>query len=179
MNNLQLDRNEQIGIILCSVAVMALIFLGMYIFTGPKKAYERSREDLLGLVDQHGTMQALKVSEEERVQRMSSLMETLKARPAGFNLSSYLGTLVSEKGFGANASFENARRAREVNPNLELFSLSLTNVGMKDIIDVLHAIYASKNLIIVQSIDRMRPSESGPGMDCSMTLASLKAIPGV
>lgn len=177
MNNLQLDRNEQIGIVLCSVAVMALIFLGMYIYTGPKKAYERSRADLLGLVDQLGTLQNLKVSEEDRVQRMSTLMETLKSRNAGFNLLGYIDTLMAEKGLkGINANFENARRGRENNPNMELVSLSLSAVGMNDIVDVLHSIYASNNLIIVQSIDRLRPSETGQGMDCNLTLASLKSV---
>lgn len=178
MNNLQLDRNEQIGVVLCSVAVIALIFLGMYIATGPKKAYERSRADLQGVVDQLGTLQALKVSEEDRVQRMSTLMETLKSREASFDLLGFVDKLMTEKGLkGTNANFENARRGREASPNMQLVSLSLSSVGMNDIVDVLHGIYASNNLIIVQSIDRMRPAESGQGMDCNLTLASLKPVP--
>lgn len=180
MNNLQLDRNEQIGVVLCSVSVMALIFLGMYIYTGPKKAYERSRADLQGVVDQLATLENLKVSEEDRVQRMSTLMETLKSREAGFNLLGFVDKLMAEKGLkGVNANFENARRGREASPNMELVSLSLSAVGMNDVVDVLHTIYASNNLIIVQSIDRLRPSEAGQGMDCNITLAALKPIAAI
>ena len=176
MQQPQLDRNEQIGIVLCSVAVIALIFLGMYIYAGPRKTYAKSRADLTGAVEQLATLQSLKQAEEARLQRQQKLMDILKSRPQGFSLFSFVDKTINDLELRQFATASNAPRRGDARDNgkLDVVSLKLQGVGLKQIMDVLHALYASNNLIVVQRMDRLAPSQAGKGMDCDLMIASLK-----
>lgn len=177
MNQLQLDRTEQIGVVLCSVAVMALIFLGMYVYSVPRKAYVKSRADLVEAANQVSTLQALKASEELRVEHQQKLMDVLKARPAGFSLFAFVDKTIADLNLREFATATNVLRGREAkgDTKLDTASLSLKGVGLKEIVDVLHALYASNNLIVVQRMERLQPSANGTGLDCELVLATLKS----
>jgi hypothetical protein len=175
MNRLQLDRGEQIGVVLCSVAVIALIFLGMYVFAGPRKEYMKSRADLLAAVDNLGAMQNTKQSVEDDARRMSTLLDALKKREAGFSLFGFVDKTIGDLDMRAFANTTNALRGRDSKDSkLDMVQLSLRGVGLKQIVDVLHALYSSHNLIVVQRLDRLSPSQSGNGLDCELVLATLK-----
>lgn len=176
MNRLQLDRSEQIGVVLCSIAVIALIFLGLYVYSGPRRQYQRARTELSGVVDQLGTMKALKASEEDRLEHQKKLMDLLKARPADFSLFAFTDKVIADLGLRTHATASNVMRGRgeAKDASLETTSLSLKGVGLKQILDVLHTLYASNNLIVVQRMDRLAPSQGGQGLDCELVLATLK-----
>lgn len=177
MNNIQLSRNEQIGIVLAAVAVMAVIFLGLYTFAGPRRAYAKSQADVVGLVDQLSSFRSLKQQEEQRLARQETLMKVLAARPAGFNLFSFVDETIGKLEMRGFANTTNAPRGRDAKADkLDLVQLELRGVGLKQILDVLHALYASNNLIAVQRMDRLAPSKTneGQGLDCTLILATLK-----
>lgn len=177
MNNIQLNRSEQIGVVLSAVAVMATIFMGMYTFAGPRRAYTKSQAEVTGLVDQLNSFRSLKQQEEQRLARQETLMKVLAARPAGFNLFSFVDETIGKLELRGFANTTNAPRGRgdaKVD-KLALVQLELKGVGLKQILDVLHALYASNNLIAVQRMDRLAPSQStGNGLDCTFILATLK-----
>lgn len=178
MNSPQLDRNEQIGVVLCGIAVVAIILVGMWVYTGPRKAYQRSRDEVTSLVEQLATLETLKAAETERVERLKSLMDTLQSREPNFSLLAHVEKLVKDQNLTNNAEFRSARPGamRENSAGLDVVTLTLNGVGLKNIVDVLHALYASNKLIIVQGVERLRPSEVSSGLDCTLTLASLKPV---
>ena len=178
MNNIQLNRNEQIGVVLSAVAVIAVIFMGMYTFSGPRRAYLKSQTELSGLVDQLASFRSLKLSEEQRLARQDTLMQVLASRPAGFNLFSFVDDTIGSLNMRAFANTTNAPRGRgdAKTDKLALVQLELNGVGLKQILDVLHTLYESNNLIAVQRMDRLAPSKSaGNGLDCTLILATLKS----
>jgi hypothetical protein len=55
---------------------------------------------------------------------------------------------------------------------LEVVSVSMTGVGLQELIDFLHAAYSADRPIAVQQLEYLRPARDAKGLDCSMTLMS-------
>ena len=175
MNKLQLDRNEQIGVLLCGLALVALILLSMYVYSGPRRKYISSRANVTGLVDQLATMQNLRQGELTRIEHQRKLVDLLQNRPADFSLFGFFDSKIKEMNLIAHANASTATRGRDTKDSkMEMISLSLNNLGLTQIIDMLHALYSSNNLIVVQRIDRLGPAPTGGGLSCELVLATLK-----
>ena len=52
--------------------------------------------------------------------------------------------------------------------------ITLRNVSMKEIIDLMHGLYASNNLILMQRLTYLKPSPDGKGLECAVVMISPK-----
>jgi len=175
MNNLQISRGDQIWLAATSAAVIALILLLMYVPSGPRKQYNNSRAELAQLVGQVSTYEQMKVSEEARLKSQEELMERLAARPANFDLLTFLNKTVEEAAVKDRARISSANRARSASPRVSTVQVTLSNVSLAQVIDVLHRVYSSGHLISVQRLESLRPANTGVGLECSLVFVTLKA----
>ena len=52
--------------------------------------------------------------------------------------------------------------------------ITLKNVNMNEILDLLHKMYSSENLITMQRMSHLRPSRDGKGLECAIVMIAPK-----
>jgi len=173
MKALKLDRREQAGLASGILALLLVLALLAYIPSGPRKKYLQSHQELLALQNELSTIEMLKVEELARLNGQKILMERLAARPQNFDLFSFVDRTLRECNLKEGSQLENASSRRLI-ANQPMVDLSLTNVSLQDLVDFLHKIYASKNLVALYKLDQLRPASREKGLDCEMTLVTMK-----
>lgn len=53
--------------------------------------------------------------------------------------------------------------------------LTLEGVSMEELVNLLYTIYSGNNLVVLHSLDKLTPAESGKGLTCQLTFISPKA----
>jgi metal-sulfur cluster biosynthetic enzyme len=58
--------------------------------------------------------------------------------------------------------------------NLSMVELKLNGVSLADLVNLLHKVYDSKNLIMLHELKFIRTAQGEKGLDCSMTFTTPK-----
>jgi len=114
-----------------------------------------------------------KMEEEMRLESQQVLMDRVKGRPQNFELLTFIDRLLVDNNLKDRAQLAYFRGARASNEQ-PMVDLRLSNVGLQELIDFLHAMYNSNNLIAMYKLDSLRPANNRQGLDCTITLATLK-----
>ncbi len=166
-----LVKRERIMIV-CAFAVFALILL-LFFVQGFKGDYERTRtqaEDAVDRLIQIRQMRELVLG--ERSDRRI-IMDRVEARDPNFDLYSFTNAALMQLSMHGNARLQS--EVRFAGSALDGVRLNLTNVKMKQIIDLLHKLYSSGNLIALQRLGHLRPMRDGKGLECEIVLMAPKA----
>ena len=171
--NLQLDKRDQIVIVLGAMAILLVTLMAFYVPTGPKKKYEASMQRLESLVSDLQEQQSLRIDETVRVQSQQALLNRLEARPASFDFFAFVQTLLTQSGLGNNSALEQhtTRGGTEKQP---MVRVELEGVSLEQLVDFLHRMYASENLVGMYQMSRLRPAKNNKGLDCDLVLITIE-----
>jgi len=173
---------NQVGIISVFIAGLLIFAMGTYIYTGPFKRSQQSRVDLQQAQEELQTFADLKAQEEMRLQNQEALMAQLQERKANFDLFPFVNSVLTEKNLKDRAYLNNAplgrSHEREWADSVTLVDLKLNGVTLAELIDFLHAIYASNNLVVVYKLEYIRPGSNNRGLECDVTLLAPKPDAG-
>jgi hypothetical protein len=169
-----MSPKNRLALLSGGLALLIVLGLAMYIPAGPRKNYVTSSTEVSTLQNELNMAMLMKKEQEMRLQSQEKLMETLKSRPANFDLFSYMSTVLNDSGLteDGRALLENLRNRRDLE-NQPAVDLTLSRVSLEELIDLLHKVYTSNNLIAVYKVDRIQPERTGNGLDCKLTLVSL------
>lgn len=169
-----LSPKDRLALLSGGLALLIVLGLALYIPAGPRKNYVASSSEVTRLQNELNMAVLMKKEQEMRLQSQEKLMETLKSRPANFDLFSYMSTVLNDSGLTADgrALLENLRNRRDLE-NQPAVDLTLSRVSLEELINLFHKIYTSENLIAVYKVDRIQPERTGNGLDCKLTLVSL------
>lgn len=173
MNQLNLEPKERMSLLIGLLALVVVIGLALYIPAGPKANFERSKSRLAGLENDVQLAILEKIDEEARLESQKALMERVRQRPADFELLTFIDKKLIESGLKDRAQLSYFRGARVMDEQ-PMVDLRLSNVGLQELINFYHAIYDSGNLVAMHKLDSLRPANNRQGLDCIMTLATLK-----
>jgi len=173
MNQLNLDPKERMGLLIGLGALAVVIGLALYIPSGPKLNYERAKVRLENLENDLQLARLTKMEEELRLESQQVLMDRVKGRPQNFELLTFIDRLLVDNNLKDRAQLAYFRGAR-ASTEQPMVDLRLSNVGLQELIDFLHAMYNSNNLIAMYKLDSLRPANNRQGLDCTITLATLK-----
>ena len=115
----------------------------------------------------HDAAQLRQLIEENRAAR--ELIAQRMGRDERFSLYDFTQSALTRAGMGDRMRLEKRGAASQY---LEVVSVSLNGIGMKELTDFLHAMYGAGRPVAMQQLDFMRPARDGQGVDCSMTLMS-------
>jgi hypothetical protein len=169
-----LDKRDQVGLILGILAVTLVLMLALYIPAGPRRACLRSQTALEEARTDLQTQQMNKLDEADRLSRQKQLMELLAKRAAGFEMFAYIDGLLNTQGLRDRAQLDQFK-PRNGSPREPMVQLRLEGVSFDEIIGLFHGIYSSGNLVAVYKMESMRPATSGKGLDCDVTLMTIIA----
>ncbi len=170
---INLDRRGQAALVCAFITLWICGALLIFIPMIPQKKFRQSEDRIADLKQQITMTLLMKSEEEERLRRQEKLREQLNARPPTFDLISYLNTQLRGANLAGRFTLENYR-TRQSSPKLPMAQLKLTGVSLKELVDVLHTLYASNNLIVMYKLERLHPANNNKGLDCELILATVK-----
>lgn len=175
LKDLDLEPRERLALICGVVALLLAVFLLIYIPIGPRAAYVRSAERLEGLQYELQDAQLTKLETQDELDNQKRLIALLDSRPPDFDLYAFIESTCRDMNLRADnrATLQNYR-TRNSSANQPMVQLDLDGVSLEELIDLLYTIYDSRNLIAVYKMDELAPAANGQGLNCSMTLVTLK-----
>ena len=164
------------------LAVLSVISMAIFILFFPYEHYKKSCRDL---EETRSGLAELTMGKDEALQRLKNqeeLTERLKARKPDFTLWSYLNTVLTEKGIKERADLQEIRprlndKKNPLGQDVVAVQLTLKGVSLKELVDLLHVVYASNNLVVVDRLDSLKAASDNRGIDCTLVLLTPKQNP--
>ncbi len=168
------DKRGQAGLILGILAITLVVMLGLFIPAGPRRACLKSQITLDEASADLNTQKLAWDEEAGRLARQKQLMELLAKRPANFDLFAYVDGLLNTQGLRDRAQLDQFK-PHNGSAGTPMVQLRLEAVSFDEMIGLFHGLYSGGNLIAVYRMESMRPTTSGKGLDCDVTLVTLAA----
>ena len=175
-------KNERAALMAGFGALGLVVFMIFFVFlmpTGPLKKFRNTRNDLDDARKQFSLVKNAKDTEETRLRSQDEVMALLKERKPNFDLWSFMNTVLTETKLKERANLENFKPQSKKGTAIEdisMVQLKLSAVTLTEIVDLLHKIYDSKNLVVLYRLEYLRPSADNKGLECNVTLLSPKVV---
>ena len=167
-----LAKRERIMIV-GAIALFGLIFLasGGREFARDYERIQGQVNDATNRINEIRRMRILVLT--ERSDRRI-IMDRVEARDPNFDLYSFTNASLIQLSMDERARLQ-SQGSRFSGGDLDVVQLNLRNVGMQQIIDLLHKLHSSGNLIAMQRLGHLRPMNDGKGLECEIVLMAPKA----
>ena len=171
MKQLTLSKREQAEILLAGILAILVVFLAMFLKAVPVTRYQQAEQNLEGLKDRLASLQTLKREEERELESQEAFRQRLEARPANFDFFAFVNEALKQAGLSDRAE---VRTARETKPTQPMVQVQLTNITLDELVDFMHRVYASDNLVAVYEVTEIRPEKDEKGLFFELTLVTVK-----
>ncbi|NIA15842.1 MAG: hypothetical protein GWP08_17400 [Nitrospiraceae bacterium] len=173
-------KRSQHGLLACVLAIALVVFMLLFIPTGPLKKYRRSSATLGDLREQLKLTQLTIEAEQERLRSQDQLVDRLNQRSPSFDLWSFLNRCLTETSLnqGHGAELEKVTpRGRSANDtqDVTLVELKLTNLTLNQLVNFLYKVHGSNNLVVMRRLEYLRPAADRRGLECSISFLSPNA----
>lgn len=174
LKNLDLDPRERTALLCGVVALFLVIFLLLYIPIGPGAKYEASSERLADLQLELQDARLTKMEAEEELDSQTRLIALMETRPPNFSLYAYVENVLDEMSLrdAGRASLENYRSS-QASPKQPMVQMSLEGISLEELVELLHTLYSSQNLVAVYEVGELSPAPNGRGLNCNLILVTL------
>lgn len=172
------EKRDQLAVMCSIVAVALVVFMLLFIPTGPLRKFRGSQTEVDDLRQQRQLLRMSVEAERARLRSQEALRERLANRDPGFDLWSFLNTVLAETGLRDQANLDRVEpRTRDKNmaQYATMVELSLPGVTLEQLVKLLHRIYNSNNLVVLYKLDYLRPTSGNKGLECSATFLSPNA----
>ena len=170
---IKMNKRERIMV---SLGVACVVLVVVYhISQGPLQAY---RQVLADYDDAQYALAQARVWKADIVSArgaQEALDRHLAARGRQFDLFTFFNATLAESGLLERANISNVRAAGVGGVPAGDFvgvQLRLDGVSMEELIDFLHRVYASDNVILLSELSHLRPASDARGLDSQMTFFS-------
>lgn len=168
----KLKRRE---LILIAVGVVVLSVAGLWpAATNVSRKHDRARDQLEQARVRLSQVRELRSAIEEERRGHNAVTERIKARDKRFDLYSFTNKCLRDLELHNRAALQ-SRGSMFSGGGLDGVQLTLRGVSMEEIVNVLHVMYDSSNLITLQRLNHLRVARDGEGLDCQMTLMAPKS----
>ena len=151
--------------------IAAFAIIAYLVGEGPFQAFQESEQKLEQARDRLKQAQAIHDSVVRNREEQTVLREKLAAKP-GFDLLTFVNGAVRDGGLSARASIDNSGRAVTGSSDLASVRVGLKGVSLAELVDFLHHIYGSGNLVVLHNLDQLVPAADKKGLDCEMVFVA-------
>lgn len=164
----KLNRRERI-VVIGGVLLLFLLLAG----TVGRNYWDTYQQSEVNLRNAQERLEAVKLwrqeIEAERVEQ-EAVEDRVRARGQRFNLYTFASNSLREHGLEERARIENKRSLASASDKLSEIEVTLNGVTMEELVNWLHEVYASRNLIVMRELDELTISRRGNGLDVRMSL---------
>lgn len=173
MKPFDLDPRERVALGIGGLALFLVLLLAFYIPAGPKLRHERAQNRVADLQAELNLAALTRIEERERLESQEQLRLRLEARPPSFDFFAFINNTLREANLTDRYQLTDYR-TRNSSPKQPMVDLRVEGVSLRELVDLLHRLYDSGNLIVLYKMDQLRPAGNGQGLDCQLTLATLR-----
>jgi hypothetical protein len=172
-------NNDRAGVLFAVLAVALVAFMACFVPLGPYKDYQKSERERQDLEKQLDMAVETKAEEEQIVRQQEKLMDRIRGRDPGFDLSTFLIKELAALNMKERAEVKTLKpdslRFVENTENINVIQLRLTGVRLRELVDFLHRVYSSSNLIVMHRLDSIQAGAENTGLDCNLVFVAPKA----
>lgn len=165
-----MNQNRRFKLLMAVLAVIVVAIVWP-LWNGLNENYDRARAQARQA--ELRLQQALALQERIMLERAAreSLEEFVQARGANFDLYSHINERIKQHGAERYAKLT-SRGTSSAGRAMQAVNLEFENAPLGKLLDVLHQTYSGRNLVVLERLHHLRPSRSGEGVDCAVTLVS-------
>ena len=172
MSKLNLQPRDRRMLAIGAVAVtLWVVYLGAQ---GPMKKYQLAAKNVADARARLKTIRAVEASVTSERSGQEAFKKLVAARSPGFNLYVYLQELSQASLKDRVQNIKNVVTPAAGGAFYEV-SLTLNGVSIGELVDFLHKVYASNNLIAVPRVDYIKLARDAKGLECRLTFVSPRA----
>jgi hypothetical protein len=139
---------------------------------GPWRKYQQSATSLAAAQRRLGEVRNWHKAVLEARRDRETLGKFIAQRGQNFDLYTFMSSLLGELELQTRAELRSDRVA--ASEDFSGVQIALSGVNMKEIVDLLHRICSSNNLIVLHSLEYLHPADDGAGLDFSAKFFSPK-----
>jgi hypothetical protein len=170
---MNLDKRDKIALGCGITALLLVCFMLLYIPIGPKKRYEDSVKTVTQNQKNLESVRNNLIYEGARLASQVQFVSLLDKRGSRFDLFRFVSRTLSETELVSRATLANVPPSRNNPATRPMVTLDLNGVAMKELIAFLHKVYASNNLVVVNTI-RLTPAQNDLGLNCNLRFLTVK-----
>ncbi|GEM_PF-6675953 len=149
-----------------ALAVVAVVYAPEPVraYLGGKSRVAAARQKLERVQRWHDELVAIRKSEKD-------LLDQARSASAQGDLWTVVNRAMQELNLQDRSNLTTAVTASTSMTQLEL---SVTGASLEEVVQLLHKIFSSNSMVIVQDLRELGPSKQGKGLDCRVTLLAPK-----
>lgn len=173
MKIMNLDRRDNVALVCGASALILVLFMLVYIPISPKKDYEASVKLAAQQQKNMLAMQDEMEFEDARLQSQEQFLRLLDKRSNPFSLFDFVSNTLDQSQLVSRATLSSVQISRNNPPSRPMVNLDLKGVATKELVAFLHKIYASDNLVVVNTMN-LSPAQNNLGLNCRLRLLTVK-----
>ncbi|HEO69698.1 MAG TPA: hypothetical protein ENN80_00425 [Candidatus Hydrogenedentes bacterium] len=174
-----LDKQSRVAVVFAAAAMALVAFMGVFVYAGPYKDYLNSAQTLERLKTQETEALLVRVDEEQNQLELEEIAQRIEAREPRFDLKGFMSRVLRDAELAERSELQNLKPSErlmgEYADNLSIVQLKLHGVSLSELVDLLHDIYASKNLVVMHKLDGLRTDPNVRGLDFNATFLAPKS----
>lgn len=171
MPKLNLQKRERIMLLAGTVAVVLMLAYGGA--RGPWQRYQKSVADLKAAAGRFQDAQSTRDAVVEARRSHEMVIERVQQR-GNFDLWTFLNEALRKTSLVDRADMQ-SRRGVTSTETISAVQLTLQGVSLEELVKLLHVVYAGNNLVVVHSLDHLRPGPDNKGLECRLVFVSPEA----
>jgi hypothetical protein len=171
MAKMKFNQRERTFLTVCA-AVVPIFILGM-ILPGPMRAYKASAQDASNARNALREANNLRALITDSQSTGDSFQDLIRGQRSQASAGDLISNVLTDLDLAAKAQTVSGNSTLSKN-GLDTVQLTLSGVSLTELIDLVHSLQTQNNLLILEKIRYMRPSNAGAGLDCVMVFSSIK-----
>ena len=158
------------------IAVMFVVMVGIAVVPVYRNIVRTHAQSAMQLAQAKERLQTAQMTHEAIVNEREGqrvIMQKMRARPANFDLYGFSRQTAKRFNLEGRADLQSKSMSGEEGA-YDGVQITLRNIGMQELVDFTHALYASNNLIVMQRMSYLRPSRDGKGLECALVFIAPK-----
>ena len=158
------------------IGFMMLVMIGLVSFMTYQKVYKALAVSQVNLVQAQDNLLAARMFRETIISEREGqkvIQVKLNARARSFDLYNFSNKCLAELKLADRTSLQSVGLSSN-DKAFDGVQITMKNISMKELIDLLHTMYSSNNLIMMQEMTYLRPSRDKKGLECSLKMLSPK-----
>jgi len=166
------DRERRVLLVGGIASAAIIIFL---IAEGPYTAYVESEAKLDQARERLRQAQTIHRTVLRKRDEQQQINQRLRATGGGFDLLTFINSAVQSGGLATRATIDNATRGAADADKFASVKVSMRGISLAELVDFLHTVYGSGNLIVLNNVDTLEPAPDQTGLNCEMVFLAPRA----
>ena len=158
------------------IGIMFVVMIGIAVIPVYRNIVSRHATSVTQLAQAKENLKLAQIAHELIVNEREGqrvILQKMRDRPANFDLYGFSRNTAQRLKLEGRADLQSKSMSGGEGA-FDGVQITLRNVSMAEIVDFIHELYSSNNLITIQRMSYLRPSRDSKGLECSLVFIAPK-----